>query len=98
MESGIMLIICLVILVLIILIWRFLALEMSQIAEAKGYYANRYFHICFWLGLPGYLIVIALPDLKALEKQDKILTALTGQPAKNENNNAKASAFQLPSL
>lgn len=54
--------------VVAICISAFLASEMSNIAEQKGYEQRRYFHICFWLGLFGFLIVIALPDKVLLEK------------------------------
>ena len=33
-----------------------------EAAEAKGYHNSKYYWICFWLGLPGWLLVIALPD------------------------------------
>ena len=62
----------------LVLILGFLAGEISNVAENKGYPKRRYFHICFWLGPLGYLIVIALPDLKARELQQQILAALEG--------------------
>lgn len=40
----------------------FISLEFGRIAEAKGHSSRRYFHFCFWLGLVGILMVIALPD------------------------------------
>ena len=33
-----------------------------EAAEAKGYHDTKYFWICFLLDLPGWLLVIALPD------------------------------------
>lgn len=33
-----------------------------EAAKAKGFYNKKYFWICFLLELPGWLLVIALPD------------------------------------
>ena len=46
---------------LIVLMW-FIAKWFAEIAADKGYYDKKYFWICFWLGFPGYLLVIALPN------------------------------------
>ena len=40
----------------------FLASEFSEVAATKGYTNKKYYWICFWLGLPGWLLVIALPN------------------------------------
>lgn len=42
-----------------------LARNFQQAAADKGYVGRRYFHYCFWLGLPGMLLVIALPNKNA---------------------------------
>ena len=34
----------------------------AEAADAKGYHKSKYFWICLWLGIIGYLLVIALPD------------------------------------
>lgn len=39
----------------------FLAGQFFEAATAKGYTDKKYYWICFWLGLPGWLLVIALP-------------------------------------
>ena len=46
--------------------------EFASIAEKKGHRRNRYWHLCFWLGIMGILAVIALPDMNTREAQ-KIL-------------------------
>lgn len=46
----------------IIYVWYSLARNFQQAAADKGYVGRRYFHYCFWLGLPGMLLVIALPN------------------------------------
>lgn len=33
-----------------------------EAAKEKGYHSRKYFWICFLLELPGWLLVIALPD------------------------------------
>ncbi len=33
-----------------------------QIACQKGHEERKYFHFCFWLGIVGWLMVVALPD------------------------------------
>lgn len=40
----------------------FVAGQFSEVAAAKGYTDKKYYWICFWLGLPGWLLVIALPN------------------------------------
>lgn len=42
-----------------------IANEFYNIARQKGYETKKYFWFCFWLGIVGYLMVIALPNLKA---------------------------------
>lgn len=53
---------CLLVLAAIIYIWYLVCHEFARIAADKGYPDNRYFHYCFWLGIIGMLMVIALPD------------------------------------
>ena len=53
---------CLLILVFWIVITSILAEQFYEVAQEKGYDDRKYFRICFWLGLPGYLLVIALPN------------------------------------
>lgn len=31
-------------------------------AKEKGHQQKKYFWICFWLGMVGWLLIIALPD------------------------------------
>lgn len=39
-----------------------LAKQFFEVAQQKGHSENKYFWFCFWLGVIGYLLVIALPD------------------------------------
>lgn len=62
MESGIVVfIVYLLIAVVAIGVSYYIANEFFAVASAKGYTEKKYFWICFWLGLPGWLLVIALP-------------------------------------
>lgn len=38
--------------------------EFYSISQQKGYNQKKYFWICFFLGIIGYLLVIALPNLR----------------------------------
>ncbi len=53
--------------VFLILLSLVIAYHFHQIALAKGHYEKRWFWLCFLLGLPGWLMVAALPDLKLRE-------------------------------
>ena len=39
----------------------------SGIASDKGYSESKWFHICFWFSVFGFIIVAAMPDLKTRE-------------------------------
>ena len=62
----------------------FISKKMESIAEDKGYTNSHAFVLCFFLGIAGYLYVIALPDLVAREQMKKLLL-LTEQ--RNSANN-----------
>ena len=40
----------------------FVAVELQKVAVMKGFTDNKYFWVPCLLGLPGWLLVIALPD------------------------------------
>lgn len=40
----------------------YLAKQFLAIAGEKGFHDKKYLWICFWLGLPGWIMVCALPD------------------------------------
>ena len=48
---------------LVIIIHCIVAKKFNKIAQQKGHYDVHAFAMCFWLGIIGYLYVIALPDL-----------------------------------
>ena len=58
------LIILLSLLMAILVLWvdYLIAKEFYKAAQYKGYSEKKYLWICFWLGVVGYLLVVALPD------------------------------------
>lgn len=83
---GIVLI--LIILAVVILISYIAASAFDEIAVSKGYPPMSYFWYCFWLGLAGWLMVVALPDRTAKPSNQTVI-----KPA----NQAEASD-RLPKL
>ncbi len=61
-----------IILVVFLIINYNMAQNMQEIVEKKGYTDLRVVTICFWLGIIGYLYVIALPDLEERRLLKKI--------------------------
>lgn len=83
----------------------YIASVASGIATDKGYTEGKWFHICFWFGFVGYILVAAMPDLRARELQvetNKLLTKIAdSQPASNPAPIQKQSdnvASYLPDL
>ena len=72
------------IIVILIIVNYFVSKKMESIAEDKGYTNSPAFVLCFFLGIAGYLYVIAMPDLVAREQMKKLLL-LTEQ--RNSANN-----------
>lgn len=53
--------ISLVFLVIVLWVNYLISREFYRAANAKGFYEKKYLWIPFWLGVVGYLLVIALP-------------------------------------
>ena len=62
---GVLVVLCLVLFIL----WK-IANEFYAVAQSKGYNDRKYFWYCFFLGMIGYLLVIALKDKKAGESKE----------------------------
>ena len=45
----------------------------ARIAAAKGYSYQKYFGICFFLGMIGYIMVAALPDDQLLSQIEQAI-------------------------
>ena len=77
---------------LILYINHRIAKKFEQIVFAKGYGKElKAYYLCFWLGLVGYLYVIALPNAKldniGLKQQKRIIEILaTLTPCDKEAN------------
>ena len=57
-----MIILYLIGIALFLVLQYYVAKQFESVANDKGYADSKYFHLCFWLGVVGYLLVIALPD------------------------------------
>ena len=72
--------------------------KMADAAYRKGYDSSIHaFAMCFWLGVIGYLYVIALPDLVARKNQETMIALLN----KKEDGNTVGVVFaneELPPL
>ena len=40
----------------------YLAKQFEEVARMKGHYEGKFFWLCFFFSIIGYLLVIALPD------------------------------------
>ena len=59
----------------------------KRIAVYKGHDDSSIFAMCFFLGIAGYLYVLALPDLYADDRQKEIIKLLKNLNSKKEENN-----------
>ena len=102
-EGG-WIVLYILVLIVVLFIWAYAASEMSFNAEDKGYDKSKYFHICFWLGLPGYLIVLGLKDktkenissTQNLEQLISIINQQTNSTSSSAHNQSASS--DLPKL
>lgn len=66
-----------IIFIVLVLVNYNMAQNMQSIVEKKGYTDVRVVAMCFWLGIIGYLYVIALPDLELRKALGAVKTADT---------------------
>lgn len=62
MASVITVLLILLALLALLAVDFLLAKEFGRAAAMKGWHDKKYFWIAFFLGIPGYLLVTALPD------------------------------------
>lgn len=62
--------ICIVVSIVIIVLYWFVAKEFYKIAKMKGHPQKKYFWWCFWVSWFGYMMVIALPDKRSTQTQN----------------------------
>ncbi len=65
MDVLILIIICLA----LFFLYFYLALEFYDVAKMKGFTSKKYFWLPF-LTIPGYLLIIALPDRNQVQQQN----------------------------
>ena len=61
-----------------------ISVHMKKIAIMKGHEKAHAFALCFWLGIPGYIYVVALPDLVQRKQLETIINVVNTK--KFENN------------
>ena len=76
-------------LIAIIYLMKYVAELFYDVAVAKGHTNRAYFWLSFLLGVAGYLLVVALPDL---ETRKLIKTMASSQSAPTPNRTATGKA------
>lgn len=75
----------------------YLALKAGEIACDKGYEGNKWKWTCFWLGLVGYILVAAMPNLtmQATLKniEEKLMKDGNDSRFLNNNSNGAMKSF-----
>lgn len=74
-------------LIVVLVVNYVIADNFMTIAQDKGHNERKYFHFCFWLGIVGYLMVVALPD-----RRSHIPAPMAPAPAPQEPTYAPAPA------
>ena len=67
-----MLFVYIIVLIIAIVINIAISSKFSDIAYEKGYDGQPYFWLCFFLGVVGYTMVAALPDLELYRNLDEV--------------------------
>lgn len=62
----------LIVIAIYFMIWAFIAGEFADCALNKGYDRRKYWHMVFWFGPVGIVLVLTLPDLKARGNQQRM--------------------------
>ena len=73
------------VIIVIVVVNLGLAVDCRDIANDKGQNGDKWFHVCFWFSIIGYILVVALPDLKAHELQEET-NKLLKELIKAQNN------------
>ena len=71
-----------IIIIIALLINIVISIKFGDIATEKGYTGKNYFWACFFLGVAGYIMVAALPDLELHYRLSKLETEASSQPVK----------------
>ena len=75
----------------------YVATRFASIAEEKGYNGNSYFWLCFLLGIVGYCMVAALPDVALYNKIDNLSKSIQDAVKTEEVRASNNCATDVPS-
>lgn len=105
MSSGGIGFLYFVILIVLLCLHGYLASNASDIAEEKGFEKKKWFHICFWLGPIGFVIIAAMPDrvmrknqLQTNELLGELIKVCNTAPGLQEQNVSDDISSYLPDL
>lgn len=92
-----------ILLVFAVITWvnYLIAREFYRAAEAKGFHSKKYLWIPFWLGLVGYLLVIALPtkriEVSSNSEENQYTPKFQKQQPKNPMKVCPECGKEIPS-
>ncbi len=69
----------------------------AGIAHDKGYEEGKWFHICFWFSVFGFIIVAAMPDLKTRELLRQIAEGRGKAASETDKQQSDVTSY-LPEL
>ncbi len=90
-------------LIVALIIQGIMADKFASIAEEKGHYRSSYFWLCFLLGVAGYCMVAALPDLvlhseiNNLNKANSDISKTVHTNTSTHNNDITSASLEKPS-
>ena len=77
--------------ILFTILQYYIAKQFEAAAADKGYRHSRYFHLCFWLGFVGYILVAALPDRGKAQAPNPGYTPVTYTPSGDTDSEEDSS-------
>ena len=105
MSSSGIVVLYILILIVLLCFHGYLSSNASDMAEEKGYEKRKWFHICFWMGPLGFVIIAAMPDKVMRKNQqqtnellEKMLEAYNTTAEKQVQNTKEDISTYLPEL
>lgn len=92
-NMGLVIVVYILILVAVLAIHFYLASKAGEIADDKGYDGDKWKWICFWLGLSGYILVAAMPNLTMQATLKNIEEKLTKDGNVNHSLNNSSNSM-----